>query len=650
MNVSRLANEAQDLLSQAQYNQAIALLNQALQQLHDHPELYNLLASAYVQQDQLPEAIACYHKALELNPLSPETHKNLGNAWLKQRDFVNAIACYQKAIELDPDYATAYYNLGLIFQRQNQLEGAIAHYRRAIELNPTDAAAHNNLGLALQSNNQPEAAIACYTKLLTIESDNSITYYNLGYISQAQGKLEAARYYYQKALNLNSCDITTLNNLGFILNELGQYEEAISVLQQALQLNPDYTNALTNLGIAYIQLGKLEEGVLVLQKSLTLDSSQVEAYVNLGIAYERQDHFEEAITFQQQALALNPNHASAHNNLGVALEQQGEFSEALVCYEQAIQLEPKRASQHWNRSLLLLRTGHLEVGFAEFEARWQMKAIAPRSFPQPLWDGTNLEGRSILLHSEGGFGDTLQFVRYAPLVAERGGSVKIVCPQPLVRLLSSLPNIEQVVSWESGLPDFDVHAPLLSLPHLFGTSLGNIPANIPYLSPPEIFPFTLQSTANTSLKVGLTWGGNPEYGRDRSRSCSLDQFLPLLEIVKIAFYSLQKGPKATELIEFPREIAIQNLGDRIHDFSDTAAAIAQLDLVITTDTSVAHLAGALGCPVWVLLNFVPDWRWFTDSDRSPWYPSMRLFRQTTLGNWSDVFVRVNQALQDFVKK
>ncbi|MBD2121379.1 tetratricopeptide repeat protein [Trichocoleus sp. FACHB-262] len=616
MNALQVATEAQNLLSQEKYDQAIALLNHAIQVTPDNEQLYKLLATAYLQHGQLTAAIACYQKTVELNPQSPETHKNLGNAWLKQGNFSAAIACYQKALEIAPEYATAYYNLGLVYQRQKQLEAAIAHYRRAIELDPADTAAYNNLGLALQSNDQPETAIACYQKLLEIDASSVTTYYNLGLIFQEQENWEVARFYYEQALNLDADDVDTLNNLGFVLNELRQPSAAILRLQGAVTLNPSY----------------------------------VDAYVNLGIAYEKQDHLAEAIACYQQALALNPDHSSAFNNLGIAQEQQGNFDQALACYERAIQLEPQRAIYHWNRSLLLLRSGDLDIGFSEFEARCQMKALAPHSFPQPLWDGTNLQGRSILLHSEGGFGDTLQFVRYTPLVAERGGSVKIVAPQPLLRLLNTLAGVDQVISWEADLPDFDVHIPLMSLPHLFRTSLETIPASIPYLSPPEVLPFTLESLPNTFLKVGLTWGGNPEYGRDRSRSCLLEQFLPLLEIPEVTFYSLQKGPKAAELTNFPGEIALQNLSDRIHDFSDTAAAIAQLDLVITTDTSVAHLAGALGYPVWVLLNFVPDWRWFTDSDRTPWYPTMRLFRQTKLGDWSDVFERVNQALQNLASQ
>jgi tetratricopeptide (TPR) repeat protein len=565
----------------------------------------------FINTSMLSQAIANFDQ--DQQPETAESYKNIGNRWLKEGEFVNAASCYQKALEIDPSYVAAYYNLGLTYQRQNQLETAISYYYQALQVEPNNTAVLNNLGLALQNYGQTEEAVSCYQKLLEIEPENATNYYNLGFIFQEQEKLEVARSYYEKALSINPNDLSSLNNLGFVLNELVQPTEAIAVLQKVLAFSSDCA----------------------------------ETYINLGIAYVQLDQFTEAIACYQKALELNPNYASAYNNLGVALEAQGNFGQALNSYERAIQTAPQRADYQWNRGLLLLRLGDLKAGFAEHEARWQMPAIAPHSFSQPLWDGTNLQGQRILLHSEGGFGDTLQFIRYVPLVAEQGGSVRIVCYQDLIPLFRQLPKVDQLASWDADLPDFDVHAPMMSLPYLFGTTLDTIPARVPYLQPPDILPFTLTVSSDTYLKVGINWGGNPRYKRDRRRSCSLQQFLPLLKIPQVIFYSLQKGPRALELEQFPGKLPIQNLSTQIQDFSDTAAAIAQLDLIITTDTSVAHLAGALGRPVWVLLDFVPDWRWMLEREDSPWYPTMRLFRQNRPGDWNGVLERVVLALQDF---
>ncbi|HEY9872665.1 MAG TPA: hypothetical protein V6D12_04485, partial [Candidatus Obscuribacterales bacterium] len=275
----------------------------------------------------------------------------------------------------------------------------------------------------------------------------------------------------------------------------------------------------------------------------------------------------------------------------------------------------------------------------------QMNDFPSRRFSQPVWDGSNLEGRTILLHAEQGFGDTIQFIRYAPLVAGYQGRVFVECYAPLIKLFKCIPGIEQLIVKGETLPEFDVHAPLMSLPGILGTTLETVPAEVPYLYPP-IPPIQLAVPPETRLKVGIVWASKPNHPTTGRRSCPLSFFLNLQSIPGVALYSLQKDPVASDLAQLQQTGLVQDLSDQLHDFSDTASAVSQLDLVISVDTAVVHLAGALGQKVWLLLSFIPDWRWMLGHEDSLWYPTMRLFRQESPGDWAGVFVRVARALED----
>src|SRR2546426_786091 len=371
---------------------------------------------------------------------------------------------------------------------------------------------------------------------------------------------------------------------------------------------------------------------------------------DMGEAYRLTGKLEDAIASYRLALALKPDYAEAHKNLGIALWDHGKLAEAIACFRQALALKPDYVHAHAGLGLALLRAGDLSHGFTEYEWRWRVKEFEQQCagliLPQPFWDGSELNGRTILLYAEQGLGTTIQFIRYAPLVARRGGRVIVACQPELVRLLASVDGTAQVVSERASLPDFDLHAPLLSLPRIIGTTLETIPSQCPYLSPPESSSVKVEATPDVKLKVGIVWAGLPIHRNDRNRSCPLSYFLELAELPGVAVYSLQKQPRATGLGEVTPGMAVNNLSDQIGDWADTAAAICQLDLVLTVDTGVAHLAGALGRPVWVLLPHVGvDWRWMDGREDSPWYPSMKLFRQKVPGDWPSVFARVSGELQ-----
>lgn len=430
--------------------------------------------------------------------------------------------------------------------------------------------------------------------------------------------------------------------------ELSQVEQiCFSILEQ----QPNQVEALQLLGIIACKTGLLEEGIAHYRRVIALRPDLAETYYNLGKALKEQGKFEEAVAHFQQAIAKNTNFAEAEHNLGHTLQQLGQLEEAIACYNHVLELNPQFIDARWNRSLALLLSGDFIQGFADYEYRWQQAEFLKNN-PRPpyshsLWDGAHLNGQTILIHVEQGFGDAIQFIRYVPLIQQRGGRLMVGCRAPLLRLFSTISGIERLVGSGGFIPEFDVYVPLMSLPHLLGTTLETIPAKIPYLAAPES-KILLKTPPGTQKKVGMAWAaGNKDQSLLSQRSCKLSHFLPLLSTPGIAFYSLQKGPRVTDLEQLDDHKLLQDLSNQLRNFADTAAAITQLDIVITVDTAVAHLAGALGKPVWVLLPFAPDWRWMLGRDDSPWYPTMRLFRQERPMDWTGVFKQVTEALQNW---
>lgn len=429
----------------------------------------------------------------------------------------------------------------------------------------------------------------------------------------------------------------------------GELSQAQQICFSILEQQPNQVEALQLLGIIACKTGLLEEGIAHYQKVIALRSDWAETYYNLGKALKQQGNFEKAIAHFQQALSKRADFVEAEYNLGHTLQELGKLEEAIACYNHVLELNPQFIDARWNRALALLLSGDFIRGFTDYECRWQqtefLKSNPLPPYSQPLWDGSNLNGRTILIHGEQGFGDAIQFIRYVPLIQQRGGRVIVGCRAPLLRLFSTVSGIDRLVGSGGFIPDFDVYAPLMSLPHLLGTTLETIPTQIPYLAAPES-KILLETPPGTQKKVGIVWAvGNPDRSLLSQRSCELSNFLPLLDTPGIAFYSLQKGPRVTDLEQLDDHRRLQDLNNQLRNFADTAAAITQLDLLITVDTAVAHLAGALGKPVWVLLPFAPDWRWMLGRDDSPWYPTMRLFRQERPRDWSRVVRYIAEALQ-----
>jgi len=455
-------------------------------------------------------------------------------------------------------------------------------------------------------------------------------------------------------LEVEDSSITIANdffNQGVALQESGMVEEAISSYQNAIKQNPKHAQSFYNLGVIFQQKEFLDQAITYYEIAIGLNKDFIEAHHNLGIAYKDKGLFDEAIICFQGVLRLKPNHAGAYYNLGNTLVAKGQFHEALQSYQKAIEINPEFADAHWSIGLIKLRLGDFEEGWKCYEWRWKLKDVMGEyKFSQPLWDGSDISGKTILLHTEQGFGDTIQFIRYVPLVAQRGATVLIECQKELVPLLRGVNSVKEIFEHDAQLPDFDLHFPLLSLPKVFNTLLSTIPNQVPYIHPnPDLVKqWQHEFSDDTSwVKIGLVWAGDPKPKFGHSRSCHLDNFSSLSQIDNLLFYSLQKGEAAHQVKNPPEGIKLIDYTDQLHDFADTAAFIQNLDIVISVDTAVAHLAGAIGKPVWVLLPFVPDWRWLINREDSPWYPTMRLFRQPSSGDWESVISVIVRELNIF---
>ena len=485
---------------------------------------------------------------------------------------------------------------------------------------------------------------------------------SLGAVYQAQGRLADALDCYQQSLRIQPDYPEAHYNWGTLLKEQNQHDDALAKLRQAIDLKPTFAEAHCNLGTTLQALGRLEEAVAAYQEALRLRPDFALAYNNLGNIYQAQGKTDLALACYEQALGVDPRRGESfdqlgfptqtradcvetYNNLSSALHQQGEWAEALAGLEKTLRLQPDFPEAHYNRSLIYLSQGRFLEGWPEFEWRLQCKAYPVRSFARPLWDGSPFAGRTLLVHAEQGFGDTLHFARYLPLVRQRGGKVLFAAQRGLWPLLRCS-GFDGLLALGDDLGEFDLQVPLLNLPGIFSTTFESMPSTVPYITAdPRLVDLWREKLSRfEGFKVGIHWQGNRDYIQDRYRSIPLKEFAPLAGVPGVQLFSLQKYDGVEQLADVAGRFAIHDFGAQIDEqsgaFMDTAALMKNLDLVITSDTATPHLAGALGVHVWVALTKIPEWRWLLDREDSPWYPTMRLFRQRTRGDWSDVFERM----------
>lgn len=494
-----------------------------------------------------------------------------------------------------------------------------------------------------------------FEKALVLNPNSARLYYDYGKALNQQGKQHEAFLAFQHCIEIKPDFAEAHYRIGSIFLTCGDNTQAIQAFSRALSLKPKYTEALNSLGVALIRQGDLTAAAHCYAQALALDPADPKTVNNYGMLLYYQGDFNESIRLFERALSLKPNYPEAINNIGVALRSTGQLKKALPFLERSIPLDRNNADFHKNLAIALLSDGQLKRGWREFEWRLQTPQMAHlhRGTDKPLWNGEIVKDAVLLIRAEQGLGDTLQFCRYAPRAASLGLRVIIEVQPGLARLIGSLPGIEQIITVGEPLPKHDFYCPMMSLPNAFHTSLTTIPAEIPYLSVSDAavtyWQNRLPTGSNHFFKVGLVWSGNPRLystalaTANQRRSIAPDLLLPLKEVAGVQFYSLQKGGPLP-----PQELDLITLIDEYQDFADTAGLAANLDLIISVDTSVVHMAGALGIPVWVLNRVDSCWRWLQHRDDSPWYPTLRLFHQTTPGNWKDVVLRIKQALEQQV--
>ena len=582
------------------------------------------------QSGDLIEAEKVYQKVLSIDANNIDANQLLGAIAIQRKNYDLAINLFQTVLMAKPDFAEVHNNLGYALKESGQLDAAVFSLEAAIAIKPDYVEAHNNLGLVFRTMGKLENAIYCFKNAIAINANYIVaqnnlayTYNKLGNRFKETGKLEKAIEQYQKSIAVKADFAEGYNNLACTLKECGQLDEAITGFRKAILLKPDYAAAFSNLGCTLVMKGQLDE----------------------------------AVSNHRQAISIDPDYAEAYNNLGCVLRDTGQLNESEDAFRHALQLNPDYPGAQFNWSTVLLLKGEFATGWKKYSYRFKTEKFA-NTYPQlaiPQWKGESLHGKTIFVWCEQGLGDTIHFARYLKKIKESNAYTLLVqTPANLRRLLSSMPYIERFI--EPGeVIAADYHIPLMSLPEIYKTTPDTIPHNIPYIKAETelVEQWHKQLKADNNYKIGLAWAGKPTHSNDHFRSARLHDFLRLLSIPGTSYYSLQKGAKTEHLNEFLNEMAegsnFVDLTEQLEDLADTAALMANLDLVISVDTCMAHLAGALGRPVWTLLPANPEWRWLLDREDSPWYPTMQLYRQNQLGDWTSVIEKIDVNLRAMLK-
>ena len=546
---------------------------------------------------------------------------------------------------MEADHFDASILLGVIAAQTERMREAAELFGRAVAAKPDDAMAHFHRGNALQALNRPDEALASYERALKFAPNFAKAHNNRGLALKELNRWEEALASYEQAIQLKPGYEDAWNNRGIALKELARSDEALASYEQAIRLRPDFAAAHYNRGNALQGLERLDEALASYEQAIKLKPDYAAACNNRGLVLKQLNRLEEALASYARAVEIDPGFAEACNNRGVALCELKRMDEALASYEQAIRLKPDYAQGHWNLALHRLSVGDFARGWEEYEWRWANAdlGLPARNFAQPRWRGDeSLTGKTIFLYGEQGLGDTLQFCRYAKQVSKLGARVILEAPKPLLPLLQNLDGVERLVEEGSVQSGFDYHCPLLSLPLAFRTDLGTIPSANGYIvsNPEKVDEWRNKLGDRTRPRIGLAWSGSTDYKDDFKRSIALSELVQLLPR-QYQYVSLQKEVKRGDQEALNSHANILHFGA---SFADTAALCELMDVVVSVDTSIAHLAGAMGRPVWVMLSFMPDCRWLLDRPDSPWYSSARLFRQDVRGDWAGVIDSVSRAL------
>ena len=608
--VSEIVDKARKLFKAGQLPRAARACRQALGSDPGHVPAWFLLGLVSQEGGRSEEAQQAYREAIRLRPDHAEAHNNLGICLARQGNLPEATKCFRLAVEHRPNYPEAHNNLANSLRDQGTTDEAIEHYRTAIRLSPQYPEAQNNLGVALSRQQRWEEAAECYRTTLALRPNFAEAHNNFGIVLVKLQRYSEAVDQFEEALRLKPAYADAQGNLGQVHFEQGRWPEAVVAFRQAIKLAPRSQQWHYNLGRALTKKGEMAEAAECFRQAVGLTPQFVEGHKNLGGALKEQGDLRGAAEAFQQAVRLDRTCADTHHRLGEVLAAQGKFSEALRHFDRAIELRPDHAAAHVSRGLTRLLTGEFESGWTEHEWRTKSGEGPARDFKAPRWNGEPLNGKRILLHAEERIGDTLQFVRYARLVKQRGGTVLLQAQRSLVQLLKGCPFIDKLLAEDDELPQFDLHAPLLSLAKVFGTTTATIPAGEPYLYADAdlVDHWRRELPFGESFKIGIHWQAETNEAGGRGRSLPLAHFAPIASLPQVRLFSLQKGASGEQLHD--AAFSVTDFGCRLDEvagpFMDTAAIMRNLDLVITADSAIAHLAGGLGVPVWLALPHVPD--------------------------------------------
>ena len=652
-----LNNRGKAYQAMGRHDEAYKSFNQAVEKRAAYAEACNNRGNALQEMRRFEEALRSYDLAIEAAPQFTEAWNNRGNALQELRRYQEALECYDKAIALRPEYPEAFSNRGNALQRLKRPEDALLSYEKAIELKPNYPEAFNNRANLLKDMKRHDEALRNYDKAVELRPDYPEAFCNRANLLMEVKRHADALKSLDQAIAIRPSHPDAYNNKGNCLQELKRHDEALKCYEKALELRPDFPDAWNNRGNALQAQNKCVEALAAYDRAIELKPDFAEAHNNRAITLKEMRRFDACIAAYNRAIELKPSYAEAYSNLGNALKEVGRLEDALKSYDKARELKPEYIEAYWNKGLLLLSMGDWAEGWDAYETRWKRKndeGKKPR-VSGVEWNGEPLEGKTLLIYGEQGNGDKIQFIRYIPLLQSQGAKVTLAVDERIAELMRrALPGVT-VVNRISPREKFDFNIALMSLAQRFRTRTDDVPAPIPYISADgKRLEKWKARLGPTGFKIGIAWQGNAAGAVDNGRSIPLREFAPLARIPGVRLISLQKNFGTEQVANLPPDMKVETLGDDFDagsdGFIDSAAVMQLMDLIVSSDTALAHLAGAVGAPTYLALKHVPDWRWLLERDDTPWYPTMRLFRQPDVDNWTSVFDRMSREVAGLVRK
>jgi tetratricopeptide (TPR) repeat protein/glycosyltransferase involved in cell wall biosynthesis len=634
---------------QKEFQKAETILLKLLSEDPDDFNILNFLGIIKLNCREFQDAVQYFQKVLTIYPSHTTALYNLGLSYQSSGDYDKAYESYETLLELDPDHIDGLNNLGIIHLGKNELEKAGQFFLHVLKLQPENKEASINLANLKLKKEEYDAAIELYKKVIDFNSSKPDYIFNLGTAYLKKRNYDEALKYFDYTLKLQPNHFGALNNIGIILTKKNEYEKAETLYQTILNYYPDNTAAKYNLAQCFEQSSKLDKAEKAYHSLLEAEPDNNAVLLNLGTINEKLSKENSSNAYYDKVAPGDFDKLAVFTNLGISRMQQGRIDDAIELWKKALKIKPDSPDVNYNLGHAYLLKGNFKEGWKGYEWRKKRKVFVERKFPEPELIRQDVNGKTVLVYDEQGLGDAIQFIRYLKLLKEKGARIIFEYDKKLSQIFKDISWADVHVPREDYFRlnlDFDYHVSLLSLPLYFQTNINNIPSQIPYIfagnsASEKLAPIFKK---NKKFNVGIVWAGNPNNSNDQNRSCNLSEFASLCSVEGVQLISLQKGKGVEQLEKSGLPVLnLEKLG--INSFAHIAAIIENLDLVISVDTSIAHLTGAMGKPVWTVLPFLPDWRWMLDRDDSPWYPSMRLFRQKTAGDWSGVFEEVKRELE-----